>query len=324
MILNPVLLNEQQILKVFRSIRDYLKDTYFNVIQDIYKSKFNVNIRFNEVSNELLKAFKDNKLTYNNGFISGQFNSKLSKQLIDLGAIYNARKRVFEIDILPSELLNVVYNNQNKTNSFVYDLDDFTNEYLKNLENSIDLFNLDYSGVIDNYFNQLNFNFKDIGIKPVLNEYQVKALNDNYINNSKSYLFNFVNKDITKLREQLKNYVLDEGYSNKTIADYIQKTYNTTQRHSLFLARQESNLILAEYTESQYRSMGFKKYMWLTSNDERVRNYPINNNTGGNHKMLNRKVFSFDDPPVVNLLTGERANPGQSVNCRCVSSVIID
>lgn len=319
-ILKPVVLNEEEILKVFKTIRQYLKDTFFNQVQNIYKDTFKSNLRLNEISTELQRAFKNNIITYKDNLITGTFNSKITKELKGLGAIYDFRRNAFKIDVLPSELQNIVYNNQFKVKNFVYDLDEFASEYLKNLEQSIDFIDVDYTDVIDNYFNQLQYNFEDIGIKPILNKYQIEAINNKYIYDSKAYIKDFVEKDITKLREQIKKYVLEDGYNDKTIANYIEKTYNTTQTHSLFLARQESSLILAQYTQAQYESLGIKKYVWLTSNDERVRDYPNNNKNGGNHKMLDGKIFSFDDPPITNLLTGERHNPGEAFNCRCVAS----
>lgn len=323
-IIKPVVLNDKEILKVFKTIRQYLKDTFFNQIQNIYKDTFNSNLRLNEISTELQRAFKNNIITYKDNLITGTFNSRITRELKELGATYDFRRNAFKIDVLPSELQNIVYNNQFKVKNFVYDLDDFASEYLKNLEQSIDFIDVDYNGVIDDYFNQLQYNFEDIGIKPTLNKYQIKAINDKYIYDSKTYIKDFLEKDVIKLREQIKKYVLEDGYSDKTIANYIEKTYNTTQTHSLFIARQESSLILAQYTQSQYESLGIKKYVWLTSNDERVRDYPNNNKSGGNHKMLDKKVFSFNDPPITNLLTGERHNPGEAFNCRCVASAIID
>ena len=131
-------------------------------------------------------------------------------------------------------------------------------------------------------------------------------------------------KDIKSLRETLKKFVLEDGYSNKSIADYIQKNYKTTQQKSIFLARQESSLLLAEYTKTQYLDLGITKYKWLTARDERVRDYPKNNGSGGNHKDLDGLIFSFSDPPITNLLTGDRHNPGEAFNCRCVASPILE
>ena len=323
-VIKPVNLSEEEIIKIFKTIQEYLKDTLYQPIQDLYKNAFNKRMVLNEISNELKQAFISNKLIYKDGYITGNFNANLTRQLKNLGAVYNARKKAFQIDILPAELLNIVYNNQFKTKSFIYDLDEFLNAYLENLAYSIDFLNLDYTGTINNYNKQISNNFEKFAIKPNINEYQIKSINDNYTNSSKLYIKNWLEKDIKSLRETLKKFVLEDGYSNKSIADYIQKNYKTTQQKSIFLARQESSLLLAEYTKTQYLDLGITKYKWLTARDERVRDYPKNNGSGGNHKDLDGLIFSFSDPPITNLLTGDRHNPGEAFNCRCVASPILE
>ena len=319
-VIKPVNLSEEEIIKIFKTIQEYLKDTLYKPIQDLYKNAFNKRMVLNEISNELKQAFISNKLIYKDGYITGNFNANLTRQLKNLGAVYNARKKAFQIDILPAELLNIVYNNQFKTKSFIYDLDEFLNAYLENLAYSIDFLNLDYTGTINNYNKQISNNFEKFAIKPNINEYQIKSINDNYTNNSKLYIKNWLEKDIKNLRETLKKFVLEDGYSNKSIADYIQKNYKTTQQKSIFLARQESSLLLAEYTKTQYLDLGITRYKWLTAGDERVRD----NKRGQNHKDLDGLIFSFSNPPITDLSTGEKHNPGEAFNCRCVASPILE
>ncbi len=57
-------------------------------------------------------------------------------------------------------------------------------------------------------------------------------------------------------------------------------------------------------------SPGILEYRWSTSKDERVRH---------DHKALDTKIFSFASPPVTNLKTGARNNPGCDFGCRCIA-----
>jgi SPP1 gp7 family putative phage head morphogenesis protein len=50
--------------------------------------------------------------------------------------------------------------------------------------------------------------------------------------------------------------------------------------------------------------------MWSTSHDRRVRD---------SHKELNGRVFTWDNPPIVDPARGRRAHPGQDYGCRCVA-----
>jgi SPP1 gp7 family putative phage head morphogenesis protein len=70
------------------------------------------------------------------------------------------------------------------------------------------------------------------------------------------------------------------------------------------------SLFVSKYREAVFEENGVKKYIWSTANDIRVRD---------RHRSLNNKVFSYDDPPVVDKKSGRRANPGEDYNCRCVA-----
>lgn len=325
-ILKPVLLNEKEIIKIYRSIKNYLNTTLYDNIKNLYKEKFKKRIVLNSLydENEIMQAFNNNTLFYKDGFIYGNFNTKILKHLKNIGGKYISSKKAFKIDVLPAQIYNLIYEKQNKVSSFVYDLDSYLNDYLNNLEASINFNDVEYKSSIQDMNTQLQSNFSNIEIIPTLSMEEIEYIDKEYTNNTNLYIKGWLEKDLTKLREQLKDYVLEKGYSNKTIADIIQKNYNTTQKKALFLARQESSLLLADYTKQQYKNVGVRRYKWLTADDERVRNYPKNNNTGGNHKMLNNKIFSFDNPPITNILTGERHNPGEAFGCRCVACPIIE
>ena len=66
--------------------------------------------------------------------------------------------------------------------------------------------------------------------------------------------------------------------------------------------------MLAQIKKVHYSAMGFDSFMWHTILDARER--PL-------HRMLNGKIFRFDDPPVIDERTGQRGLPGETYNCRC-------
>lgn len=46
--------------------------------------------------------------------------------------------------------------------------------------------------------------------------------------------------------------------------------------------------------------------------------------TRSDHLRLNGQKFRWDDPPVVNLRTGERGHPGHDPRCRCYAEPVPD
>ena len=81
------------------------------------------------------------------------------------------------------------------------------------------------------------------------------------------------------------------------------------------MARQETKLLVAEYRKNRFKQEGVTKYRWSTVLDGRERKL---------HRELNGKIFSWDNPPIIDERTGERGNPAEAYNCRCKAIPIID
>lgn len=68
-------------------------------------------------------------------------------------------------------------------------------------------------------------------------------------------------------------------------------------------------------TESRMRSVGVTKYRWRHAGGSQE--------PRAHHKnVLNGKVFSMDDPPIIDPSTGERGHPGDAINCFPGASVV--
>lgn len=99
------------------------------------------------------------------------------------------------------------------------------------------------------------------------------------------------------------------------IAKALKKSDDIARRHAAFIARDQLAKFNSSIHEAQARSIGdSKKYIWSTSQDERVR--PL-------HARLEGKIFDYVKPPVTNE-KGQHNNPGMDFQCRCVSLPIID
>ncbi len=74
------------------------------------------------------------------------------------------------------------------------------------------------------------------------------------------------------------------------------------------IARDQTNKLNGKLTELRQASAGIREYIWRTVGDDRVR---------PEHRALNGKKFSWDDPPSV-------GHPGEPVNCRCFGEPVFD
>lgn len=107
----------------------------------------------------------------------------------------------------------------------------------------------------------------------------------------------------------------EQGQQGRDVVKVIQKRYNVSQNHAIFWARDQAAKLNADITRAQQVDAGVYRYRWSTTGDGRVRKA---------HRELNNKVFSWDNPPVVDTETGRRAHPGQDYNCRCVAIPVFE
>ncbi len=106
-----------------------------------------------------------------------------------------------------------------------------------------------------------------------------------------------------------------QGTTTDTIARKISAAYGYDLYWAKFVARDQMAKLNAEITQKAQQDAGITRYEWSTSDDSRVRK---------SHAALDGKIFSWDDPPVVDEKTGRRCHPGQDYQCRCVALPIFD
>lgn len=98
------------------------------------------------------------------------------------------------------------------------------------------------------------------------------------------------------------------------LAEIVQDRLGVAERHALFIARDQVAKLNSALTESTQRAAGVTHYRWRSSNDQWVR--PM-------HHALDGSIQAWDEPPVTNE-DGDRNNPGEDYQCRCVAIPVID
>lgn len=103
-----------------------------------------------------------------------------------------------------------------------------------------------------------------------------------------------------------------EGLENSTrakeIATEILRSNEVAKSRAMCIARTEVARTGANLTQARAEAIGSTQYIWRTSHDADVRS---------DHKILDGKVFAWNDPPIADRRSGARAHPGCIYNCRC-------
>lgn len=135
-------------------------------------------------------------------------------------------------------------------------------------------------------------------------------------------------RKITRLAEaeadQISNIVLNgyrQGLSPSGLRSAILDTFRSANEResqivrgmsledrAKFVARDQVATLNGQVARMRQERVGIRKYIWQTSEDERVR---------PEHAALNGKVMSWDDPPPF-------GHPGMDYNCRCVALPYLD
>jgi SPP1 gp7 family putative phage head morphogenesis protein len=117
-----------------------------------------------------------------------------------------------------------------------------------------------------------------------------------------------VGEDFLKgLREELES-ADAAGARVEDIADKIEKRFDVSSSRAELIARDQVLTLNAQVAQTRQQLAGIEKYVWTTSNDERVRE---------EHAALDGQVFSWDAPPDV-------GHPGDDILCRCIAFPIIE
>lgn len=268
----------------------------------------------NAKESPLIEAFRSGRIYFIDGFVYGKFSAALSKELLKLGAKFYKLKKAYKVSlsVFSPEIRSSIANKLIKDKERIKEV----NKELDKLKENSPY--IDFSPYVSPTFQDLNIQFKKVTPESLqipfeMNDHIRKSIEEEYIYNLNFYVSEWHQEAVERLRTKvLKN--VTEGYRANRLIDAIMEEQEVSYRKAKFIARQETSLLVSKYREERYKEAGVNQYRWSTSQDERVRD---------DHKALNNRIFSWDDPPIVDKVTGKRAHPGEDFNCRCVALPVI-
>lgn len=268
----------------------------------------------------LIDALHGGKIQYRDGYFIGEFNASISKTIVNLGGTWDKNRKSFKIslDALPIEIKTAISASKQKTERIVSKLTAELDR-IEEANESLESYKIPFGPDVDKVLNDLDVQFEkvtpdDLVITPKLDDATRDRLRGEYHENLNYYVKGWREEAIYRLRKQIDKNAFD-GFRSKRMMETIQAEYGVSKNKAKFLARQETSLLVSAYRKSRYEKIGSWGYIWSTSHDVRVRH---------DHKRLDGKTFSWDDPPIVDQDTGRRAHPGQDFQCRCVALPLFD
>lgn len=120
----------------------------------------------------------------------------------------------------------------------------------------------------------------------------------------------------TRAQEDVFRLLVDAGNSGmraETLKKRLAERFQVSQSRAALIARDQTLKLNSQLTQVRHQEAGVDRYVWSTSQDERVRDM---------HSELEGRVFRWDDPPVTNE-QGDTNHPGEDYQCRCVAIPVI-
>lgn len=104
-----------------------------------------------------------------------------------------------------------------------------------------------------------------------------------------------------------------EGRRASELRELLVERFDVTESRADLIARDQTLKANSALTRVRHEQAGIDQYVWSTSKDERVRQ---------SHQILEGRIFSWAEPPVTNP-NGDRNNPGEDFQCRCVAIPVL-
>lgn len=269
-----------------------------------------------EKKSALVDAILKGRVQYVRDHFEGSFSARISGEIRSMGGTWDSKRKRWHIK--PENLSYDAKLAIGQVSSKMKEMHEKINAYLHNLrvlaENKprfrLDRYFQDAIGELEDRFQD---GVKGFIVPPTLTEEMKKNLAELYTDNMNLYIQDWTVESIKRLRKRVEQNAFD-GYRSSSLVAEIEHDYQVSHSKARFLARQETSLLMSQFREERYKSVGVEKYLWSTSEDQRVRPF---------HKRLNGKIFTWDNPPIVDE-NGRRAHPGQDFGCRCIAIPIID
>lgn len=292
--------------------------TIYKPVIDFLKSEMNIEIK-NANASALVEALQAGTIIYSNGYFTGKFASKTSRELVALGAVFVKSKFAYKLDLskTPMEVQSASAFGAARHDSLKKKAVELVKEVEKS--NLMTTYKHDFRPELDHVFHDLGIQFnkttaEKIEIAPDFSEGIREKLIEKYNTNANLSIKKVQNEAVIRLREKVTQN-MTEGFRADKLEKMIMNEMGMTQKRARFISLQETSLLVSKYREERYTSAGVTKYVWSTSGDSRVRD---------DHRDLNGKIFSFDNPPIADRKTGTKANPGEFFRCRCVARALLD
>lgn len=315
--LKPILIPTREWEEIEKRILAYLRKLIY---QPLLKDLGLTSKILKNSLEDLKSALERGVITFSQGKFRGSFNSKISRELKALGATWDRGSRSWKIlqKDLPSEVKISISINEARFQEKLSALDMKIAKIVPEAEHQLS---------IDKFFDQslfkVNKSFEDavkkITVAPQLSDESVEFMRTEWRENISKSIKGITEEVLPKLREEIQKNVY-AGNRYEALIDTLEDSYSLSASRAKYVARNETNLMMAKFKETRLAEVGVYQYKWVCVHgtpDHQVR--PIHREL--NDRSKKGEIFDFRSPPIAEA-NGLRYNPHERNNCRCTSQPV--
>lgn len=150
-----------------------------------------------------------------------------------------------------------------------------------------------------------------MGVDLFLMDRQLPAIVEGFVAENAALIKDVPARVVTEV-EQMATRAVASGRRHEEIAAELEERFGISENRAKLIARDQVGKLYGQINASRQKEVGIERFIWRTSNDERVRD---------EHRELEAESeaepFSYDDPPSEGL-------PGEPINCRCHAEPVFE
>lgn len=299
-----------------RKFKDFLDTTLFDFIyQVLYEPLENSQSKLIDYIRKGLIVYQDGKLK------SKYFTATLSKEIKEMGGQWKNGGYLIAPNLDLQQAIDYSIKEQSRKINVIRQ---YIDESITNTDNSIKSLDLSDTTqfIVQDMTTDLSKSTEVIkdaykfAISPDMTDLKIKNISENYTNNLEKSIKGMLEDELPKFRNNIEDLVFS-GVRREDLKKLINKEYNIFGYRSELIAKQETSLVLTEYKATHYQEAGCRQFMWKHTSISKTDNEYHKN-------ILDGKIFDYDNPPVIDLKSGERGLPGQFFNCSCIMLPLIN
>ncbi len=306
----PIVHKDSYTQRMERLVWACFEETIYTPIRDLITQN-----RENAKQGALLAAIAAGAIVYRDGVFLGKFTALTSKEMIEAGATWSQHDRGFYLPIIraPLAIRQAVQQAGDRSKRTHEELLILLLAMEPNFEQATFGIakSIEPAGVLADLDDQFT---ATVG----KNQPTVEGIHDELTKDLEERISRPIgdcgSKTIKEIRQAVSNNAA-RGGSIQELTELIEAKAGVTKRHAVFIADQETAVLISKYRRRRYLAAGHRTYRWKTCRDDLVR---------PDHHALEDTVHSWDSPPITCRATGDRNHPGQDFRCRCDAEPIIE